>query len=147
MATKTKTSKPPSPPARTGRPPMYNQAMCDEICRRIAADESVTSICKDSHMPCFETVRTWLREDGHPFLEPYARARRDQAHATYSGIQDIEQDVVAGRLDAQEARVIIDARKWRAGKMRPKVYGDKIDVGVSGGLSLTRIISDLDRGK
>ena len=38
--------------------------------------------------------------------------------------------------DAGKARVRIDARKWLAGKMKPKVYGDKQTVEHQGGVSI-----------
>ena len=38
---------------------------------------------------------------------------------------------------ADDRRVKIDARKWMAGKLRPKVYGDKVQQEVSGSLSVT----------
>jgi hypothetical protein len=38
----------------------------------------------------------------------------------------------------------IDARKWMAGKMRPKKYGDKIQVGGADDLPPVRTTSTLD---
>ncbi|MQB38834.1 hypothetical protein DXT97_18810 [Agrobacterium tumefaciens] len=34
----------------------------------------------------------------------------------------------------EHRRLQIDARKWMAGKLRPKVYGDKLDVDLTGAL-------------
>ena len=34
--------------------------------------------------------------------------------------------------DANLARLQIDARKWRASKLRPKIYGDKVQAEISG---------------
>ena len=136
----------PSPPPIVPAPPTpYSQEVADEICRRIADDKSLTLICKDPEMPAKKNVALWIRENKDGFGDRYARAKRDSAHATYTGIQDIEQDVIDKKLDAQQARVIIDSRKWRAGKMKPKVYGDKLDVAVTGKLSLTSVIADLDK--
>ena len=39
-----------------------------------------------------------------------------------------------GALDAKAGRVIIWAHKWRAAKMRPKRYGEKLDVKHTGNL-------------
>ena len=46
------------------------------------------------------------------------------------------------RSDMLEHRKLrIDARKWLAAKLLPKVYGDKLDVNVSGELQLAERIS------
>ena len=41
-----------------------------------------------------------------------------------------------GTLDANAGRVIIWAHQWRAAKMRPRRYGDKIDHKLSGSLTI-----------
>ena len=46
-------------------------------------------------------------------------------------------DMRKGRIDAQMARVEIDARKWFACKFLPRFYGDKVDVKHEGGISIT----------
>ena len=38
--------------------------------------------------------------------------------------------------DPNKARVRIDARKWKAAKMQPKKYGDKIDLNHSGAVEM-----------
>ena len=38
-------------------------------------------------------------------------------------------DIADGEGDSDDKRVRIDSRKWLAGKLRPKVYGDKVAVG------------------
>ena len=78
----------------------------------------------------------WLADDeGGELREQYARAR------------DAQSDVIADEIlmiadtedDPQKARVRIDARKWLAGKMKPKVYGDKQTVEHQGGVSISVI--------
>ena len=114
-------------PAKTGRPSSFSQKVADEICRRIAEGESLRAICSEKGMPCRMTVFKWL-QDIPSFADQYARARQDQAD-TYA--DDIVR-IADQELDANRARVRIDARKWVAGKLRPKVYGDKVQTEVSG---------------
>lgn len=100
------------------------QELMDEICERLAEGESLRSICQDQHMPNKATVFRWLAED-KSLGDQYARARETQADSLFDEvlmIADTEEDT-------NKARVRIDARKWMAGKLRPKVYGDKIAVG------------------
>ena len=46
------------------------------------------------------------------------------------------EEIRNGTLDAKAGRVIIWAHQWRAAKMRPKRYGDKIDHKHSGSLTI-----------
>lgn len=110
-----------------GRPSSFTEEIADEICARIAAGESLRGLCTDAHLPSEDTVRRWLR-DNEKFQGQYRRAREDQA--------DTFADEIVGIADTEEdpnvARVRIDARKWAAGKLRPKVYGDKITSELTG---------------
>ncbi len=97
------------------------------ILKRIAEGQSLKSICDTKGMPSRETVYTWLAKDAE-FLDKYARAREDQADFYADEIIDIADT----EPDSNKARVRIDARKWKASKLQPKKYGDKIDVNHSG---------------
>ena len=44
------------------------------------------------------------------------------------------EEIRNGTLDANAGRVIIWANQWRAAKMRPKRYGDKLDIKHTGNL-------------
>lgn len=91
------------------------------------------------------TVFKWLRED-EAFAKQYARAREDQADALADDIVEIadeaETKVIIG---SDETHVVVfdstavarnklrvDARKWVAAKLRPKKYGDKVDLNHGG---------------
>ncbi len=122
----------------------FTEEIGDAICERLALGESVRSICGDEDMPSMSTVFKWLR-DNEAFSQQYARAREVQADALFDDIIDIADD---GRNDWMEKRnadgenigwqengealrrsqLRIDARKWMAGKLRPKKYGDKLDI-------------------
>ena len=103
-----------------GRPSEYSEAIAAVICERLATGESLKRICDDANMPSRPAVFDWLR--AHPeFSDRYARAREAQADHFVDEIVTIADTEV----DPQTARNRIDARKWVAGKMRPKVYGDR----------------------
>jgi hypothetical protein len=74
-------------------------------------------------MPDTETVRKWLREFPD-FLANYARAREEQADFYADEMVTIADE----SKDSNKARLQIDARKWKASKMAPKKYGDKLDI-------------------
>jgi hypothetical protein len=116
------------------------QEIINAVCDRMAGGESLTSICKKNpEIPPFQTVLNWVRTD-NDFYEQYARARQAQADALFSEIQDIADEVQNDSYIDQNgvertnhevvarSKLRIDARKWMAGKLRPKAYGDKIDI-------------------
>jgi hypothetical protein len=101
----------------------------ERVCKEIADGKSLRAICAADDMPSVETVRVWLIEDGE-FSVQYARAREEQADYYADEIIDIAD----AAKDANLARLQIDARKWKASKLQPKKYGDKIDLNHSGAI-------------
>jgi hypothetical protein len=55
----------------------------------------------------------------------YGRAREEGAHHDFDRLRDLEQELLAGKLDPQAARVAIDSIKWRLSKQLPRIYGDR----------------------
>lgn len=99
----------------------FSQELFDAICERIANGESLRSICVDEGMPNQRAVMRWLEAD-EALQQQYARSREQQADTIFDECLQIADKAV----DPQIARLRIDTRKWMAGKMRPKVYGDKV---------------------
>jgi hypothetical protein len=54
-----------------------------------------------------------------------------QADTLFSEMADVEAKVQSGTMDSHAARVVLDSMRWRASKLAPKVYGDRLDVQVS----------------
>jgi hypothetical protein len=105
----------------------------EELLKRLADGESMVAIAQDARMPSRETVRRWNDSD-ETFRARYARAREDQADALFDEAAEIAK--VATPESVQVARLQIDTIKWRASKLRPKVYGDKLDVEHSGEMTI-----------
>jgi hypothetical protein len=107
-----------------GRPPNPSTPQIKaRICLEIAEGKSLRNICLADDMPASETVRVWLALDAE-FAAQYARAREEQAD--YYADEIIE--IADTAEDANLARLRIDARKWKASKLRPKKYGEKLDL-------------------
>ena len=115
-----------------GRPTDYSEELAKLICERLANGESLIAICKDETLPHRSTVHDWLNPKHSTyqsaFADKYARAREDQADYKADEIEDIANRVLTGEINPNAARVAIDAKKWTASKLRPKRYGDKLDV-------------------
>lgn len=120
---------------------MYSQEVADTICELIAEGKSLRSICRQEEMPGKSEVFRWLAENS-AFRDQYARAREAQADHFFDEIIEVADDI---SLDPQSRRVMVDARKWAAGKLRPKVYGEKIETTHEVGESVTKIVREIVR--
>jgi hypothetical protein len=116
-----------------GRPTDYSLELTAAICERLAVGESLRSICRDDEMPSMASIFLWLSK--HPeFSEQYARAREAQAESHADRIVEIADD---DTIDPNHKRIMVDARKWVASKLKPKRYGDKLDLEHKGEVGIT----------
>ena len=102
----------------------------DRVVAEIQTGRSLRQVCQDDGMPNFRTVQRWIVDDGQ-FAVKYARARVAQADTLFDRMEEVEEAVSAGTMDSHAARVVLDSMRWRASKLAPKVYGDRLDVQVS----------------
>ena len=134
-----------APPLPPYRPTDYSEKIASEICTRLTQGEPLVQMCRDEHLPHVSTIYRWLAR--HPdFCDTYARAREEQAdtladhivpsadeHPEVNPIIDNETgDLIRIELSSsyiawQKNR--IEARKWTAMKLKPKKYGDKLELG------------------
>ena len=130
-----------------GRPSKFSQATADTICERLALGESLREIVRDEAMPDQRTVYRWLLADEREeFRQQYARARELQADSLFEEMKEIADDgsndwmekfgkdgeslgwVVNGEA-VQRSRIRLDDRRWRAGKLKPRKYGERTLLG------------------
>lgn len=111
-----------------GRPSMYNQAMADEICDRLASGESLRTICRQDHMPNHSTVMRWVVQPDHPFCNQYRMARQAQMETLAGSMLDIAADAPRDGVEMMRARLLCDNIKWSAARLLPGVYGDRVMV-------------------
>ena len=102
----------------------------ERVITEIQTGRSLRQVCKDDGMPDFRTVQRWIVSDGQ-FAVKYARARVAQADTLFDRMEEIEESVKGGTMDSHAARVVLDSMRWRASKLAPKVYGDRLDVSVT----------------
>jgi len=127
----------------TGRPSIFSDEIALAICARLSDGESLRKICCDAEMPGQTTVYRWLMEN-EAFREQYACARELQADTLFDEILDIADDASNDWMERhgennpgwqengeaiRRSQIRIDSRKWMAGKLRPKKYGDKQLIG------------------
>lgn len=112
-------------PKKMGRPSSYSQEVADRICEHIAEGGFATDLHRFG-LPGTSTLSRWMaeRED---FRDAYTRARERRAETFAQQIVEIADT----EEDPQRARNRIEARKWLAMKLLPRVYGDKQEVTVN----------------
>lgn len=106
---------------------VFNQAIFDRICERMAEGESLRAICKTKDYPAKRTVMRWVAKD-EKLAAQYADAQNLRAEHYFDEIIDIADS----KSDPQKTRVQIDARKWVLARMNPKKYGDRFTQELTG---------------
>ena len=96
----------------------------------IATGSSLKSICAEPDMPTMMTVFNRLSVDA-AFALAYTRAREEQADTLADEILEIA-DNKADDPDANSRRLRADVRKWYAGKLKPRKYGESSQVTLQG---------------
>jgi hypothetical protein len=124
--------------AKTGRPSTYTPEIAAIICDRISRGESLKAICNSPGIPDQVVVYGWLGRQPE-FAQMYARAREDQADTLadeIAALADEEPRMVVddkgvARIDSawvQWQKNRVEARKWVAAKLKPKKWGERIQV-------------------
>ena len=128
------------------RPSEYTQEKADEICALLAEGTSLRTVCKADDMPSLSTVFKWLREI-KTFSHQYARAKEESADALLEETMEIADDGSNDWMEKndeknpgydfngehfQRSRLRVDVRKWAMSKLKPKKYGEKLDLTTDG---------------
>ena len=110
---------------KIGRPSSYTDEIGIEICKLLSEGSSLVRICKLPHMPEISSIYRWLGAPEHEaFRQNYTRARAEMTH----NLAEQTLEIADLSKDPAKARLQVDARKWFASKMLPKVYGDASQV-------------------
>jgi len=119
---------------KVGRPTKKTPDIMNRICAGISVGKSARAMCIEVGIEQ-PTLWDWLNTD-ETFSKQYARSKEDCADCYADEIAEIADELPDGSLDPQvfnaRQRLRVDARKWTASKLRPKRYGDKVDMNLGG---------------
>src|ERR1035437_8338550 len=121
----------------------YTQEVATSFCELISNGMSMRSACQEPGIPAPKTIFQWLRD--HPeFNKQYELAAQERAESMREDIIDIADD---GRNDYMERRLrngtlkdVLngeaiqrsklrgETRQWMMARMKPRKYGDRLDV-------------------
>lgn len=127
-----------------GRPSKYTKDLSAKICAELAQGKSMRTVCKMDGMPHMVTVFRWLA-DNEEFRKQYEKAKSESADALVEELIDIADDGTNDWMEkydkdgkfagwtlngehVQRSRLRVDTRKWIAAKLKPKKYGERVDV-------------------
>lgn len=128
--TKSKTKKP------TGRPEIYTKELAAAICAELAQGKSLRTVCADPDMPAISTVFLWFPKH-KGFSEQYAHAKEASADAMHEELSDLGDQAISLALAntgpvsnavVNAVKLKADNLKWSMSKMKPKRYGEKLDL-------------------
>ena len=124
---------------RTGRVPIpYNHHVANEIVELTAMGRGFVAISKMPGMPTINILYHWLETEAS-FREAYQRAKLLQADSLADEIEwlaDVEPRVFVDGHGVERVdpgwvtwmRNRVEAKRWIASKLKPKVYGDKLEL-------------------
>lgn len=126
------------PVAKVGRPSKYTKELGEEICNTLSVSiDGLRRICAaNAHFPESSTIKEW-RHTNKEFSALYEAAKLKQALGFAEDIIDIvdyniedmimtDKGLTPNPVAIARARLRMDARKWIACKLLPKVYGEKV---------------------
>ena len=124
--------------SKMGRPKVYgdDSPVWQYLIDRITSGRSLSSVLREDDMPVLQTVQLKLERD-EQYQAKYDKAVQDRADRLADEIMDLADEALPTDLGAganawvQNKRVQVEARKWIASKLKPRTYGDRLDVSVS----------------
>jgi hypothetical protein len=122
-----------------GRPVVYgiDNPCWQKLCEQISEGKSLSTAIKSEGMPSYQLVMLMLRNNTE-FRTMYEKAVESRADRLAEEIIELADQQIPDGLEGpmasawvQQKRMQVDARKWVASKLKPKTYGDRIDVAVT----------------
>lgn len=140
----------------------YTPELAESICTMLIDGMPLSRICARNDIPSKHTVLRWLQE--YPeFYEAYFKAKQLQAEGLVDEIVDIADNstndymewvtksgrkmIVPDHENIQRSRLRVDARKWLAQQLFPRVYGERVQLNAGEGVSAQLVIIGRDEPK
>jgi hypothetical protein len=135
------------------RPIKYTpDAVWPVILEAIANGQSLSSILRQHDFPSYAWAKGQLRSNAE-LRRQYEQAVEDRADRLAEELIELADEPMPKGLDGpgmsawvQKLRVRVDVRKWAASKLRPRAYGDRLEVAVqTPGISILQALEAANR--
>ena len=129
-----------------------SEVMWPVILEAIANGQSLSAILRQHDFPSYAWAKAQLRGDSG-LRRQYEQAVEDRADRLAEELIELADEPMPDGLDGpgmsawvQKLRVRIDVRKWAASKLRPRAYGDRLEVAVqTPGISILEALEAANR--
>jgi hypothetical protein len=125
-----------------GRPPIKpsvdDPRAIERVLERLIGGMGMEEACSPPDCPSKAAVYLRMARDAE-FATVIARAREAQQHAIID--QTVDMADAATLENWQVVRLQIWARQWRAGKLAPRIYGERVNANVTGEVTLAGMIA------
>lgn len=121
---------------------MMTPEVYESICRQVeTTSDGVNTACSD-HKVSIRSFYEYKRAIGETAENRYARAKESQVDSIVDQIDEIEKQAEIELKSISDPKIAhammalyrlkIDDRKWLASKLKPKRYGDRLDITTAG---------------
>lgn len=132
--------------------PNAKEAIWPAILDAIANGQSLSSTLRREDMPSYSWAKQQLRADPE-LRRQYDQAIEDRGDRLAEELIELAFTPMPQGLDGrgqsawvQQLRVQVDTLKWTASKLRPRAYGDRIDIAVTDArISITEALKMADK--
>jgi hypothetical protein len=107
-----------------------------EIIGRVSAGKALSTVLADPGYPTWVSFHAMMEQDDK-LRQAYEKAVQDRADKLADEILQLSDEQMPEGLEGamasawvQQKRMQVDARKWIASKLKPRTYGDRIDMTV-----------------
>lgn len=119
----------------------YTPDQAAKFCAAVADGKSIRSVCKQAGMPSKATVFRWLREQPE-FAKMYEIATDERADTIIDEIVEIADNCKADADSIRKAKLRIHARVEQAQRMKPRKYGNQLQLTGEGGGAVKVSVKD-----
>lgn len=119
---------------KAGRPTKCTAEVTEAICERLAAGDSLRSVCESSDFPAISSVLLWVvsgrmvEGTDTPFSDHYMRARQAGGFAHADRVITVVDKVATGEYEPNQAKAMLDGLKWAAERMAPKHHSARQEI-------------------
>lgn len=112
-----------------GRPSIYSEELGARICAVVSVTpKGIRGILKmHDWMPAADTIWEWRMKHSW-FAEQYEIAKAKQVNAFVEDTFDLLEETEENTNALKKTEIGINLRKWYAGKLAPKIFGEKSSI-------------------
>lgn len=137
---------------------IYTPELAAEIIERLSSGETLSSMCREAHMPSYRTVGDW-RHALPEFDKQYQQAMLDGCHVLLEETLSIADDRSQDYKTDEDGKQVFDSEHVQRSKLRiwtrhelikrkrPDIFSDKVNVNHGGNVGFSLTIHDKPRDK